>query len=120
MDTMFIENLELKCIIGTRPAERVRKQKIILSVCLECDLARAGKTDNLKDAVNYNSLEQSLIDVVEGSSFFLIERLASEVAGCCLAHDRRIVRVNVRVEKPGASIKAGMIGIEIVRGRGRK
>lgn len=117
MDRMFIDGLELMCIIGTKPEERRRKQKVVVSVSMEVDMTRPGRTDKLEDTVNYHSLEKKLIALVEWSRFQLIERLAAAVAELCLTHDRLIHAVYVKVVKPAAGIEAKSIGVEIVRQR---
>ncbi|MBA4388358.1 MAG: dihydroneopterin aldolase [Verrucomicrobia bacterium] len=117
MDKMFIVDLKLKCIIGTKPEERRRKQEVVISICLETDLRKACKTDKLEDTVNYHSLEKKLIALVEMSEFLLLEKLAESIAALSLYHDRRIQVVHVRLAKPAAGIKARGISIEIRRAR---
>ncbi len=54
--------------------------------------------------------------MVEASSFYLVERLAAEIAAICLA-DTRVEAARVVLEKPGALRFARSVGIEIVRTR---
>jgi len=114
MDKMTIRDLRLKCFIGTRPAERKRKQAVLVNVALECDLSRAGRTDALKDTVNYARMEERIAALAESSRFFLIERLAERIAQVCLG-DRRVKAVTVRVDKPAALPRAASAGVEIRR-----
>jgi FolB domain-containing protein len=55
-------------------------------------------------------------EFVESSSFFLVEKLATEVARLCL-RDPKVERVDVRVEKPGALRFARTVAVEISRTR---
>ena len=113
-DRLFISRLRLRCIIGVRPHERISKQLLLLSVVLYTDVSDAAAQDSLSHTVDYSELQKKIINSVEGSSFELIEALAECVARICLA-DIRINRVEVTVEKPGASIHAETVGVTIHR-----
>jgi 2-amino-4-hydroxy-6-hydroxymethyldihydropteridine diphosphokinase len=73
-------------------------------------------SDDIDDALNYRTLTKRVIEVVEGSRFFLVERLAAEVAALCL-QDPRVECVRVSVEKPGALRFARSVGVQIERSR---
>lgn len=113
-DVIEIHDLLLRTIIGVNPDERVNRQDVLLNVRLETDLAPAGRSDNLDDAVNYRTITKDIIDRVEASSFSLVERLADEIARVCL-RDRRVSRVTVSVQKPGALRFARSVGVTITR-----
>lgn len=119
MDKMYISGLTISCIIGTKPIERKRKQKIVIDVVLECDMRKAGKTDNLKDTVNYKTLSEKIVLNVSNSNYFLIETLADSISKICLS-DPGVKGVTVKVEKPGALKMARSASVEIYRGCGRK
>lgn len=116
MDMMYIRNLRVACIIGTRPAERIRRQPLVLNIELECDLRKAGLSDCITDTVNYSKLAQAISAMVRRSSFLLIERMAAEVADLCLA-DPRVVSATVTVDKPRAIKLADSAAVKIRRAR---
>lgn len=116
-DTILIRDLMIRCIIGTRPVERRRPQTVILNIALQCDLSRAGRTDNLADTVNYKDLHDRILELGRRSSFLLIERLAAAVADVCLS-DRRVKSATVMADKPGALSHAASAGVSITRRRG--
>ena len=68
MDKILISDLECDCIIGTLPHEREIKQKIILDLTISCDMKKAGKSDDLMDAIDYSSVESTLKESAESSS----------------------------------------------------
>ena len=111
---MFIKDLVLQCIIGTRPLERKKKQKIIINIALECSLSRAGKSDSIGDTVNYDDLQRTIRGLASRSRFFLIERLADEIASICL-RNKRVTGVIVSVDKPDAIPGAKSAAVEINR-----
>ncbi len=116
LDAIHIRDLRLRCIVGVNAEERDKKQDVVINLTLHADLRAAGASDALADTVDYRAIKLRVVEAVEASSFFLLERLAEHVAGICLA-DRRVSRARVLVEKPGALRFARTVGVEIVRER---
>lgn len=100
-DYVEINDLLLRTIIGINPEERVNRQDVVINIRMETDNRPAAASDQIEDAVNYRTITKQVIELVEGSSFFLVERMAERIAAICLA-DARVTWVQVRVEKPGA------------------
>jgi dihydroneopterin aldolase/D-erythro-7,8-dihydroneopterin triphosphate epimerase len=115
-DQIQIKDLLLRTIIGINDEERRNRQDVIINITLEADTRAAGQSDDINDAVNYRSLTKSIIQLVENSQFYLVEKLAAEIAGLCL-NDPRVVRAIVTVEKPGALRFARSVGVTIYRTR---
>lgn len=115
-DRVFIRDLLLRTIIGINDDERVKKQDVIVNIELDADTKPAARSDAIDDAVNYRDIAKRTIDLVESSQFFLVERLAEEIAKLCL-DDARVARVRVTVEKPTAVRFAKSVGVSIERGR---
>lgn len=114
MDKILIRDLRAVTIIGTLPQERVERQEVTVNIELGCDLARAGRTDNLSDTIDYKAVKQAVLRQVEASSFKLLEALAESVAGVCMDFPG-VERVKVCVDKPGALRFARSVAIEIER-----
>src|SRR5690606_15379339 len=53
-DCLRVEGLELECIVGIRPAERKRPQRVRLDVTLGLDLTRAGRSGRIAHTVDYS------------------------------------------------------------------
>jgi FolB domain-containing protein len=115
-DLILIRDLLLRAIIGINPEERRNRQDVRINVTLYADTRAAGLSDDIADAVNYRTITKRVIALVEGSQFYLVEKMASEIAAICL-EDPRVERARVRVEKPGALRFARSVGVEIERGR---
>jgi len=115
-DQIAIKDLLVRAIIGINDDERENLQDVIVNLVLDTDTRSAAQSDRIEDAVNYRSLTKDVIELVEGSRFFLVETMAQEIARVCLA-DARVERVQVRVEKPGALRFARSVGIQIERDR---
>ena len=116
LDRLFWEDLLTRCYIGVSEEERRERQDVLIDVELWADLSVACRTDNFADTVDYRALKKQILREVEDSKFHLVEALAEHVASVCLA-DPRVVRVGVRVKKPGALRFARTVGVEIFRER---
>jgi FolB domain-containing protein len=114
MDTIEIDNLRLRCIIGFSEHERKDKQDVVISLRFKTNMRRAGETDNPDDTFNYRTVTKAIIRHVEESSYYLVERLATAIARICVA-DHGALWVQVRVHKPGALRFADSVGVVIER-----
>lgn len=116
-DRILIKDLLIRGIIGVHDWEREKKQDILINIVLEADCRPAGLSDDFRDAVDYRAVTKKVLALVEGSSFYLVEKLAEEIAAICLA-DPRVQLARVRVEKPGAVRFSQSVGVEVERWRG--
>lgn len=93
MDSIYISRLELWTHIGVPDEERAEQQCLWASVELYCDLAEAGKTDDIETTIAY---DQVAIDIQE---LVKTERKTIE----CLAED--IAQMVVEKYKPEGGVK---------------
>jgi len=114
LDMIHIRDLRARCIVGINPDERVNKQDVVVNITLYADLRKAGQSDDIADTVDYKTVKQKVLALIEGSSFLLVERLAETIADACLAQ-AGVRRARVLVEKPAALRFARTVGVEIVR-----
>ena len=101
MDKIIIRDLLLRGIIGINPDERVKQQDILINMVIWADIRQAAASDAIEDAVDYKSITKRVIQHVEASSDFLVERLVTDLARMVIM-EFGVERVQVRVEKPGA------------------
>lgn len=118
-DRIHIRELHARCIVGIFPHEREVRQDVFLNITLEADLKKACRSDRIEDTVDYKGLKRAILEMVEQSEFYLIERLAEAVAEICLGHPA-VERVTVSVDKPGALRFARSVAVEIQRSRGQQ
>ncbi len=116
-DQVHIKELLVRTIIGINPEERVKRQDVLINITMFADLRPAAASDDIADAVNYKTIAKQVIEMVENSQFYLVEKMAGEIAAICLA-DTRVERVIVSVEKPGALRFARSVGVTLDRRRG--
>ena len=115
-DYIEIKNLMLRTIIGIGEKERKDRQDIFLDILLTTDTKPANRTDSPESSVDYRSLCQKIVQMVERSSFRLMSALAEEVACICLS-DLLVYEVKVTVEQPHAVQFAGAVAATITRSR---
>jgi FolB domain-containing protein len=116
-DKILIKDLLVRGIIGIHDWEREKKQDILINIVMEVDCRPAGLSDDFRDAVDYRAVTKKVLALVENSSYFLVERLAEEIAKICM-EDPRVEVAQVKVEKPGAVRFSQSVGVEVERRRG--
>ena len=114
MDQILITNLVARGIIGINDWEREKTQEIRINIILFADLRKAGRSDDLQDCVDYRSVAKKVLAHSETACRFTVEALAADLADICL-EETGVMKVRVRVEKPGAIRFAKSAGIEIER-----
>ena len=114
MDALKLNGIEVECILGDLPEERVREQKILVDVALGIDLAPAGASDRLDDTVDYALLVGGIREALEDAKCRLLERAAELVADVCLS-DPRVEKATVSVRKFGGVPGLGSAEARITR-----
>jgi FolB domain-containing protein len=116
MDRIFIRDLMARGIIGINEWERETPQEILINIVLFTDIRQAAKTDDITASVNYRTISKKTLAYAEKAHRFTVEALAEDIAQLCL-EESRVMKVLVRVEKPGAVRFAQSVGVEIERSR---
>ena len=114
MDTVFLEALTLRSVIGVRSWERSFAQRLELDLNLSVDTRRAAATDVIDAAVDYAALSERMTQRAAEADCQLIETLAERLAIAVL-EDSRIESVELTLRKPGAVPAARNVGVRIIR-----
>jgi 7,8-dihydroneopterin aldolase/epimerase/oxygenase len=114
MDKVFIEALEIECVIGIYDWERKIKQPIVLDIEMAFDNRIPAATDNIEDTLDYKAVSKRLIQFVSESSFGLVETLAEE---CCkiILQEFKVQQVKFKLSKVGAVRGAKAVGVMLER-----
>ncbi len=115
-DKIFIQDLEVKCLIGIFDWERKIRQKVKVDLEFPADIRKAARRDRIEDAVDYKAIAKETIAFVSKSRFQLIETLAERLADLLLKKFR-LRSIKVRLSKPGALRHSKNVGVEITRKR---
>jgi dihydroneopterin aldolase len=116
MDKVFIEALEVECVIGIYDWERKIRQPIVLDLEMAFDNRKPASTDAIEDTLDYKAVSKRLILFVSESSFGLVETLAER---CCaiVIEEFGVAHVRLKLAKPGAVRGAKAVGVIIERSR---
>jgi FolB domain-containing protein len=108
--TIKIRNLRLETVLGVADSERSGPREVFVNVQIEYDAADATKSDSLVDALDYKDIHRVLAEVASNGQFKLIETLVDRMAAK-LAHDQRVIRFSLEVDKPGALRMAESVSV---------
>ena len=117
-DRIRIEGMVFEGTHGVFEHEQQHPQPFEVDLELVLDLGPAGRTDELERTIDYSAVFATCRQVVETTSFRLIEALAHRIADEVLA-TYHPDEVTVRIRKPAVDLggKFRAVGIEIVRRR---
>jgi len=116
MDRVFIEALEIECVIGIYDWERKIRQPIVLDIEMAFDNLKPAASDDIADTLDYKAISKRLIQYVGESSFGLVEALAEN---CCriIIDEFGVAQVKLKLSKIGAVRGARAVGVMLERAR---
>lgn len=118
MDTIRIEGLELRCIVGVRSYERRREQPLRIDVRLGLDLRHAGRSGRISDTADYARVADEVTALLRFREYRLLEVAAEEAATMLLGVHGAVQEVTLRLDKPQALAgRARGASVEITRRR---
>ena len=85
-----LDGIEVDCVIGERPDERDRLQRLKVDVDMEIP-STAAETDSLADTVDYAALAEKIRAALVEAKCRMIERAAKVVYDCLPTRDARVV-----------------------------
>jgi 7,8-dihydroneopterin aldolase/epimerase/oxygenase len=99
MDKISLNQMTFFGCHGVFPGEKQKPQPFIIDVIMYLDLYEVSRTDHLSESIDYNQVYENVKHVVEDHSYYLIERIAGEIAEIILNRYDKIVKVTVRLQK---------------------
>lgn len=116
MDRVFIEALEIDCVIGIYDWERKIRQPIVLDIEMGFDNRKPAASDDIADTLDYKAISKRLIEFVGNSSFGLVEALAEN---CCtiIIEEFGVQQVRLKLSKTGAVRGSKAVGVILERSR---
>ncbi len=115
MDRVLIQGLTLETVIGVYGWEREVRQTLLVDLELAWDLAPAGQSDNVRDALDYAAVSARLRAFAVEAKFQLIEALATALADL-LQREFAVGWLRLTLRKPGAVPEAEYVAVRIERG----
>ena len=120
-DRIVLSDMVFQARHGLHDDEKVRPQRFELDAELVLDLRAAGHDDDIERSVDYARVYETIRQIVESTTFNLIEALAEAICAELLADFPAIDEVVVRVRKPEVDLGGpiGYAGVELRRSRSR-
>ena len=113
-EIIHIKNLMLKTKFGFYPKEKKISQRLIfnLKVYTIQNIYRDGR---LEEVVDYDQIVKIIKNILVENINFL-ETLAKKIINK-IFEDRRIIKINIKIEKPDAVSECDSVGYEITKER---
>jgi 7,8-dihydroneopterin aldolase/epimerase/oxygenase len=118
-DRIVLAAMAFRARHGVEDWEKTEDQRFEVDVELLLDLQPAGLDDDLERTVDYAAVYRTVRQIVESTTFNLIEALAEAICHELLAEQPRVDEVAVRVRKPDVRLGGPLhsAGVEIRRRR---
>ena len=116
MGLIQIENMECYAFHGHYREEQIVGNKFIVDLTIETDMSVPSKSDNLRDAVNYQKAYQ-IVKVQMEKKSYLLENIAGRILDALYAEMQGILKATVKVSKmnPPMGGKIGSASVIMVR-----
>jgi FolB domain-containing protein len=101
-DRLHLQGLELECIVGVRPPERKRPQRIRLDVTLGLDLSGAGRSGRISHTIDYARVAEEIQTLLRFRAYRLVEMATEELSAMLFAAHPALEELEIRLEKPEA------------------
>ena len=116
MGVIRIEDMEFYAFHGHYHEEQIVGSHFMVDVTIETDTDRAGKSDELRDTLNYQSAYLIIKREMEKTSN-LLEHIATRILDALYAELTGISKASVRVSKlnPVMGGRIGRVSVEVSR-----
>lgn len=121
MDKIILKNMVFYGYHGVFPEEKELGQRFKVDVELFLPLEKAGKTDEMKESIDYGHAFDVIRDVVEQEPKNLIEAVAQSIADRLFINFSKLQSCTVKVKKMNPPINGhyDFVAVEIYRERSK-
>jgi FolB domain-containing protein len=116
MSRISIVDLEVFFQIGVTDEERVKPQRLLITVEMDYDFSTAALSDRLEKTINYFEVSQELLKYGNGRNWKLLEKLTVNIADFVMARFRPEA-VTVEIKKFPIP-QARYVSVAVARSRG--
>ena len=111
MNSVFIEGLEVHCVVGLLPFEREREQEIRIDAEMSVDFSAEAEADELGSSPDYAESCDLLAAHARSAKRRTLEALATDCCRILLGRWSAVKEVRVSVRKPAAHPDAKNCGV---------
>lgn len=118
-DRLILHHIDFIAPCGVFPEERERGMDYRVDLTLVVDIAAAGVSDRLEDAVDYAAVAHTVVKTATGAERMLVERMAADIAQAVLDTFAAVEAVELAVTKlaPPVPEIGGGVTVSIRRAR---
>ena len=116
MGLITIEGMEFYSFHGHYREEQIVGNKFIVDLTIETDMEMPSKSDNLKDAVNYQQAYQLVKREMEKKSH-LLEHIAGRILDALYADMQGIRKATVKVSKMNPPMGGKINSVSVTQSR---
>ena len=106
MNTISIIDLEITCIIGILPNERVKEQTLLLNINLDVDIGDSTFADDINETIDYTIIAEMATQLAITKKYNLIESFCKDLNNLFIETFQVIQQTRITVKKPNALPKA--------------
>ena len=102
MNTISIVDLEVTCIIGILPNERVEEQTLLLDINLDVDIGNSAFVDEIDETIDYTIIAEMATKLAVTKKYNLIESYCKDLNNLFIETFQVIQKTKISVKKPNA------------------
>ena len=115
MDKLIINQFKLDTNIGIYQHEKENKQTLYFNLEVSTCLKKAGKSDNIKDTINYEKIIKVIKDISKNTVYNLLETLAEDIMNTLFTNSKSIQAIKITILKTDAIPEVNAIGVSLFR-----
>ena len=118
-DCIFIEGIKFHGFHGLTKMERQVGVRLSVDVTLNLDLYPAGRSDSLRQSLDYRKVHAHVVNIGRGPSHRLLESYAVAVLEALFQEFKSVERITIRVRKETPVLDGiiDSVGVELSRER---
>jgi dihydroneopterin aldolase len=99
MNKILITGMEFFAFHGHYEEEKLAGNKFVVDLTLWCNTRKAEQSDNLEDALNYQSVYISVKEVISNTKVNLLEHLAAKILDTLFSEFDNLRKAEVYLKK---------------------
>ena len=117
MNTISLVDLEITCIIGIKPHERLKEQNLFLDINLDVDFGDSIIADNINETIDYTKIVEMATQLGISKKYKLIESFCHDLNNLFFDTFKIIQQSKITVKKPNAIPKAKYAAFSMKKSR---
>ncbi len=113
---VFVKDLVLKTFVGIHSFEKKKKQRVRFNLDITLEQNLFFNNNDMTSIVNYETVIKNIENISKKKHYLLLETLADEIF-LKLFREKKIKKINLRIEKLDIIKNTSSVGIEVEKSR---